>query len=120
MGDPRTFGLLEPSLFRYVGAARGIALLIGAAALAACTGSTSEVTVAPAEQQEIDPGAPAPTATLSASPTTVDAGGVTTLTWSSSNAESCTASGGGWSGTLPGSGSEVVGPLDQGTTFSLN
>jgi hypothetical protein len=49
------------------------------------------------------------TATLSAAPTTVTAGSSFTLTWSSTGASSCTASGGGangvpWSGSLAASG----------------
>src|SRR5262249_13459584 len=42
----------------------------------------------------------------------------TTLTWSATNATSCTASG-GWSGTKATSGSQSVGPLTQDTTYSL-
>src|SRR6202034_1818637 len=38
---------------------------------------------------------PAVTATISASPTTITAGQSTTLTWASSNATGCTATGGG-------------------------
>lgn len=51
-----------------------------------------------------------PTATLSASPTSLQTGQSLTLTWSSTAATACTASGGGangstWSGTLDSSGS---------------
>ncbi|MHB8660982.1 MAG: choice-of-anchor Q domain-containing protein, partial [Minisyncoccota bacterium] len=46
---------------------------------------------------------PAPIITLSASPTSVTSGGSSTLTWSSTNATSCTASG-GWTGTKATSG----------------
>jgi hypothetical protein len=101
---------------------RVMAPLALACLLPACTGTTDAVDELSeaAENVVIDPNAPAPTVSLSANPTEVDAGGVTTLTWSATNAESCQASGGGWSGSLPGSGSEVVGPLDQGTTFSVN
>ncbi|HEY3849851.1 MAG TPA: hypothetical protein VGL87_02690, partial [Steroidobacteraceae bacterium] len=62
--------------------------------------------------------APSATATLQASSTTIDAGGSVTLTWSSTNATSCTASG-GWSGTLAASGSRSTGALGANTTFSL-
>ena len=59
---------------------------------------------------------PPPTVTLSASPTTVTQGQTTTLTWSSTNATGCTASG-AWSGTQATSGtfaasSLLVGPLN--------
>ena len=53
------------------------------------------------------------TATLSASPTTTGAGLPTTLTWSSTHAQSCNASG-EWSGVLPSSGSQTVTPTTLG------
>ncbi len=55
---------------------------------------------------------PAVSATLSASPTTIAAGQSTTLTWASTNATGCTATGGGsgdnWAGTKPASGSQTI------------
>lgn len=63
-------------------------------------------------------GASVPTVTIAASPTTVSSGGATTLTWSSANATSCTASG-GWSGAKTASGTEQIGSLTQSTTFTL-
>lgn len=60
------------------------------------------------------------TVTLSANPTTTGAGVPTTLTWSSTHAQSCTASG-EWSGALPSSGSQVVTPVSVGDhTYTLN
>jgi outer membrane protein assembly factor BamB len=60
------------------------------------------------------------TVSLSANPTTTGAGMPVTLTWNSTNAQSCTASG-EWSGTLPGSGSRVVTPASLGThTYTLS
>jgi hypothetical protein len=61
---------------------------------------------------------------LSATPTTVPSGGSSTLTWSSTNATSCTASnvgveGSSWSGPKPTSGSNVQGPLTATGTYSL-
>jgi serine protease len=61
---------------------------------------------------------PAPTVQLQAEPSDIAAGGTTTLTWSSTNADTCAASG-GWSGTKFVSGSEDVGPLTATTTFTL-
>lgn len=63
-------------------------------------------------------GPPPPTVALSAVPTTVAYGNSTTLNWSSSNASSCTASG-GWSGSRPTSGSAASGPLTANTSFTL-
>ena len=64
------------------------------------------------------PAATPPTVTLSAAPASVGSGGTTTLTWSTTNAENCTASG-GWSGTKSSSGSASVGPISQATSFTL-
>src|SRR5690606_8921330 len=92
--------------------ARLAALLISMLVVAACGGEDTE--------QE-DPGptpVPAPTGSLSANPMSVNAGGSTQLTWSSSNATSCTASG-GWSGSKPTSGSETINNITTSTTFSL-
>jgi hypothetical protein len=61
--------------------------------------------------------AAAPTLTLAS--TSVAVGKSTTITWSSANATSCTASG-SWSGTLASSGSQTITPAAVGTeTFTL-
>jgi hypothetical protein len=58
--------------------------------------------------------------TISASQTTITVGQSATLTWSSTNATSCTASG-AWSGHEGTSGSQSVTPMAAGTqTYSLN
>lgn len=59
-----------------------------------------------------------PTVTLSANPTTGISPLAVTLTWSSTNASGCTASG-GWSGAKATSGTQVVSDLRAPTTFSL-
>jgi len=64
------------------------------------------------------PGIVDPTVSLSANPTTVAAQGMAALTWSSSNANACTA-GNGWSGTKALSGTQDVGPIAADTTYSL-
>jgi hypothetical protein len=61
---------------------------------------------------------PPPTVTLSANPATVTRGGSSTLSWTTTNAESCTASG-AWSGSKPTSGSESTGPLGASATYTL-
>ncbi|MDP2651687.1 MAG: CARDB domain-containing protein, partial [bacterium] len=60
----------------------------------------------------------APTATLTASPTSVASGGRSTLTWSSTGATSCTA-GGPWSTSGNLSGSGLTNALTSDTTFTL-
>src|SRR6266852_616980 len=80
--------------------------------LAACGGSGSgsvPVTTVP----------PAPTASISASPTIVNSGGAAMLTWSSTNTTSCNASG-GWTGALATGGSQSTGALAADTTYSLS
>lgn len=60
----------------------------------------------------------APTLTLSASPTSVTKGGSSTLTWSSTNTTSCTASN-DWSGAKATSGSQSVVPPDGQSAYTL-
>ncbi|MBS0366387.1 MAG: DUF4038 domain-containing protein [Proteobacteria bacterium] len=64
------------------------------------------------------PPPPAPTLTLHANPASVQSGQSSTLTWSSTNTNSCTASG-GWSGTQPASGSMGVKPTAT-TAYALS
>lgn len=59
----------------------------------------------------------APTASISANPTSITQGSSATLSWSSSNATSCFASN-GWSGTKALSGSETVLP-SYTTTYTM-
>jgi hypothetical protein len=61
---------------------------------------------------------PKTTASLSAAPTTVASGGASTLTWSSTNATSCTASG-GWSGSRATTGTQSTGVITATTSYSL-
>ena len=62
---------------------------------------------------------PVPTLSLTANPTSVTSGGASTLTWSSTNATSCTASG-DWSGAKATSGNQSSGALTSTGTFTLN
>lgn len=59
-----------------------------------------------------------PTLTISAQPTFLTAGSAATLTWSTTDATSCTASG-GWSGARPASGSASTGPVNTSTFYTL-
>jgi hypothetical protein len=61
------------------------------------------------------PPPPAPTVTLSVDPTSIALGQSAMLTWSSTNATSCTA-GGAWSGTQKTSGTLQVAPSAAGTS----
>lgn len=110
-----------------------VLILVASAALAGCSGSTGVSSDADGDDPPTQPHDPAnppsnddpsdssagPQVSLSASDSAVAVGGTVTLTWSATNANSCTASG-GWSGTKATSGSAQVGPLDQSTTFTLS
>jgi hypothetical protein len=61
---------------------------------------------------------PAPTVTLNSSSASVVQGTTVDLTWSSTNATACTASG-GWSGTRTPTGTERSPAINGSTTFSL-
>lgn len=60
----------------------------------------------------------APTVTLTASPTVAVAPASITLTWSSTEASTCTASG-GWSGTKALSGTQTILGVSASTTYTL-
>jgi len=61
---------------------------------------------------------PAPTVKLKAATASIASGDSTTLTWSSTNASSCTASG-GWTGTEATSGTKTVAPTAT-TTYTID
>jgi hypothetical protein len=62
--------------------------------------------------------APTPTVMITAAPPNVAAGGTSVLSWTSTAAVGCSASG-GWMGTKGPNGSETVGPLQATTSFQL-
>jgi len=102
-------------------AAAGMLLVVG------CTGATDKAVeeLAPVNPpaDPVPPPAPPPsgsgaTATLTATDTVIDKGTTTTLSWNSSNATGCVASG-AWSGDKGTSGSQLVGPLSAPTTYTL-
>jgi hypothetical protein len=64
---------------------------------------------------------PAPTITFSALPATVNQGSTSTITWTTTNATACTASGGdaGWPGARPVAGNYVTQVLLLPATYTL-
>ena len=62
--------------------------------------------------------APAPDISFSATPTTVTLGVASTLSWTSSNASSCEASG-AWTGARPPSGSASTGAITADSTYTI-
>lgn len=81
-----------------------------------CTGSGGSASVSRAVS--VSAASSAPKVSLSANPTLVKSGESSTLTWSSTNATSCEASG-AWSGNLATSGSRSTGALTKGATYSI-
>lgn len=81
----------------------------------ACTNSSGSAVAS--ATVTITSSTPAPTVLLTASPTNIASGGSSTLTWSTTNATSCTASG-GWSGAEGTSGTQSVSPAAT-TTYML-
>jgi hypothetical protein len=86
---------------------RAVAIVVTTLALYACGGGGGGSS----------PSSPAPTVSLTASATDVQKNGSVTLTWSSTNATSCTASG-GWTGALATSGSQSQ-TVTTTSTFTL-
>jgi hypothetical protein len=84
--------------------------------LLTCTGAGGSASVS--ARVTVTGGTPVPTVSLTANPTSVASGGASTLTWSSTNATSCTASG-DWSGTKATSGSQSTGALTASGNFTL-
>jgi hypothetical protein len=99
-------------------AALGIVAVFELAACGGGVGASGSPSVSPGGSSP-PPGAAAPTLSLSASPTVVNKNGGTMLSWSSSNATSCSASG-GWSGAKALSGSESISAIANSASFSLN
>ncbi|MEN7343991.1 MAG: hypothetical protein AAAFM81_13655, partial [Pseudomonadota bacterium] len=82
-----------------------------------CT-SASGASITRAVNVTVTQPVPAPTVSFSADPSIVDQGDFTTLSWSSVNATSCSASG-SWSGSKSTASSESVGPLNGQSVFTL-
>ena len=61
----------------------------------------------------------APSIVLSANPSTVKSGAASTITWSSTNATACTASG-GWTGSLATSGARATNAVHATTTYTIS
>ncbi|MDE2399523.1 MAG: DUF11 domain-containing protein [Patescibacteria group bacterium] len=89
-----------------------------------CTNSTGQSASATATVY-VNNNQNVPTVSIYASPSNVNYNGTSTITWYSTNASYCTASGGGgttngWYGTQNLSGSFYTGPLTNTTTFNIN
>jgi hypothetical protein len=93
---------------------RGAETLAAALILTGCGGGGGSSASAPPTTPPA-----APTVTVSANLTSVEEGQFVQVTWASSNATSCEASG-NWSGPLPLSGTETVGPLHVTMQFGVS
>jgi mannan endo-1,4-beta-mannosidase len=96
----------------------GISILTALAACQQAQVTHADPATVPASQQAPPVPAAAPSVSLSATPTSVASGGSSMLTWSSTNATSCSASG-GWSGNQTTSGATSTGQLSSTTKFTL-
>jgi hypothetical protein len=99
-------------IFKLIGIAQGVlidgmVLTTNASCVPSGNGSNCNISI------------PAPTTMLTAVPASVTPNSSSVLTWSSTNATACTASG-GWSGNKAASGSISTGALTATTTFGLN
>ncbi|XOV83039.1 MAG: hypothetical protein ACFHXK_19570 [bacterium] len=65
------------------------------------------------------PVSPSPSLTFTSSASSISPGGSVTLSWQSTNADSCEASG-GWSGSRGTSGQQTINSLQQSQTYSLS
>jgi len=93
-----------------------VCALDAAGAISACEPTSLTVVTVPVAAP-VPVTAPEPTVTLTASPASTASGKSSTLTWSSTNATQCTASG-GWSGAQDPNGSVAVSPTST-TTYTL-
>jgi len=80
-----------------------------------CTGAGGNASGTATVTVNAPPQLPVPTVTISANPASVTLGSASTLTWSSTDATSCTASG-GWTGSRATSGTASVTPAAVGST----
>ncbi len=94
----------------------GIFAAFAFAALAGCGGGGDAPTASTPAPPTPAPVPPA--VSLAVAPDTVQQAAAASLTWSSSNAASCVASG-GWSGSKTVSGSESTGALTATTAYTL-
>ena len=90
--------------------------LLSCAGLGGTTATQALVQVAASTPPVAPPSAPV--TSLTASPTSIAAGGTSTLTWSATNASACLASG-AWSGAKATRGTQAVGPLNANSSFAL-
>ena len=81
-----------------------------------CTGPGGNATQAAAVS--VTSTTPAPTLSFSVTPSSIDTGSASTLSWSAANATSCTASG-GWSGSKATSGTQSTGALTANASYTL-
>jgi mannan endo-1,4-beta-mannosidase len=107
---------------RFRSATAGVSIglcAVVSAVLVGCGGSSAVSQTASSGTSAVQAVAPAPTLELSASPGSISSGASSMLSWSATNATSCTASG-GWSGSMAMSGSKSTGALSSTTTYTLS
>ncbi len=83
------------------------------------TTTTSSSNTNSSNNNIIPPSTPPPTISLSSSPSSITSGGSSTISWSTTNTTSCTASG-AWSGSQSTSGTHLASSLTTNSTFILS
>jgi hypothetical protein len=102
----------------HVGRILLLATLPLAVGLSGCGGGSDGSTTSTPSSPTQPPGGQTPTIVITASPAAINPGAGSTLTWSTTNATSCTASG-TWSGSKNTSGTQSTGPLAASSTYTL-
>ncbi len=98
---------------------RFLLTILVAGFLTACGGGGGGGGSRTAQPDSTPPTSSSPTLTFAASSSSVTPGGSVTLSWQSTNADSCVASG-GWSGSRSTSGQQIISSLQQSQSFSLS
>ena len=98
----------------------GTATYVVYCANSAGAGASASATITINPAPVVAPISITPTVAISASPLSITVGQPATLTWSSTNATSCTAYGGNWSGSQNTNGSITMSPSSAGSyTYSI-
>ena len=102
---------------RFAFALKSILGMAALGTLAAC-GTSSNAQSSDSAAGNSASAMPAPTVSLKASEASVPAGSSVTLQWNAANADNCAGSG-GWSGTMPPTGSTMTPSLTDDTSYTL-
>ncbi len=115
---PKSFVIPISNAKPFAGSKTFAVAIAGASGVSLGTTTSAIVTINGDASSASAPAASPPTVSISASPTSVSSGSGSTLTWSSTNAGTCTASG-DWSGSMGIQGSETIGNITSAKTYTI-